>query len=231
MPEEMVAPMHGKDSPQRKSGLIGLAMALFLCSGLAASVLSPEVCRAETAIIDVQYRPAQELLPIVESVLSGEGRVTAHTPTNSLVVTGRPETIRQVREVLARLDKPIQQVTVRVRFEEEGRQKDRAVSADVTVSGDDWRVSTGGRQEDGVDVRLRDESRRRTQSGETSVTVMSGTEAYIAVGEDLPVTDRWHHICRRYRGPCDDTAFRRMETGLRWFPSFGKNMPSFRSRP
>jgi hypothetical protein len=151
-------------------------------------------------------------------MVSEKGRVTLHPPTNSLVVTAGPETIQQVREVLGRLDQPGQQVRVRVRFEEGRLEKGQALSGDVTASGGDWKVTTGGRQENGVDIRLQNQSRRKGQTAETVITVMSGTEAYISVGEDLPVTNRWHRLCRRYGAGCDDSGFRRMETGLQVIP-------------
>jgi rRNA processing protein Gar1 len=151
-------------------------------------------------------------------MVSGKGRVTLHPPTNSLVVTAGRETIQQVREVLGRLDQPVQQVRVRVRFEEERLEQGQAVSGDVTASGDDWKVTTGRRQEDGVDIRLQDQSRRESQTADTVVTVMSGTEAYISVGEDLPVSNRWHRLCRRYGAGCDDPGFRHMETGFQVIP-------------
>jgi hypothetical protein len=43
-------------------------------------------------------------------------------------------------------------------------------------------------------------------------------EAYIVVGQDVPVTNRWQYLCRRYRRGCDDPDFRRMETGLQVIP-------------
>ena len=53
----------------------------FVCPGSAFS------SRSETVIIRLKFRVATEVLPVVESMLSQDGKSTADPRTNSLVVT------------------------------------------------------------------------------------------------------------------------------------------------
>ena len=83
------------------------------------NVLSPIVVTAlillcgillanEVAVIQVQYRKAAELVPVVRSMLSSSGSVTVSERVNSLVVVDNPEAIRRVYAFLERFDTPVE---------------------------------------------------------------------------------------------------------------------------
>jgi len=171
-------------------------------------------CRAETAILSLQFRDATEALPIIEGMLSENGRATADLRTNSLVVTDNEESIGKIRAFLARYDQPLKQVRIRVRFEEERASEGRSASAQGSMSGKGWKVQTGRKNTDGLEVRLQDRKGSQTRSSEYFVSVLSGSSAYILAGKDIPYTERWLHLCRKYA--CYDrvVSFHRIETGF-----------------
>ncbi len=191
----------------------------FLLFCLLFSVLTLEgLCQAETVIIRLKFRVVSEVLPMVENQLSQEGKVTADVRTNALVITDNDESIQKIRAFLENYDKEVQQVRIRVKFEEVRSIDGRSISAEGGVSDKHWRVTTGGRGQDGVNVRLRDGSRHREKTSEYFINTMSGSAAYIMTGKDVLYRERWIYLCRRYAGYVDTVSLRRIETGMEVTP-------------
>ena len=177
-------------------------------------IVFANLCLAEIAIIRIHYRDAYELLPIIENLLSTDGRVSVDTNTNALVIKDTPEAIDRVREVASKLDKAPEQLTIRFRFQEERLSRETDVSVSGRVSGDEWSVATGRMREDGVGVRVRDSEKNRHRTLESFVTVNSGESAYIQVGTDIPYTQRWYYLSRQYAPPVETVTFKTIETGF-----------------
>jgi Bacterial type II/III secretion system short domain/Bacterial type II and III secretion system protein len=161
---------------------------VWLCGCLVlAMVLAGEILpAAEVAVIKVQYRQADELVPVVESMLSAGGSVTVSQRVNSLVIVDTPEAIQRVRLYLQQFDRPVEQVRIRVRFNTAGSDDERSVGARGRVSNDDLSVSTGRRRKDGVDIRIEDREHRQSSYSEAFVVAMSGSPAFIRSGKEIP---------------------------------------------
>jgi len=184
--------------------------ALFL---FIISVLAPVLCFGEAAILRLTHRNGSEVLPLVENMLSREGRAAVDTQSNSLVIVDTPESIRRIEAFLASLDQPLKQARIRVRLVEANTRQDRSFSAEGGVSGRDWRVSKGNPR-DGVDIRIGGRSSEQRERSEFYIQVTSGNWAYIAVGKEIPFTQRWVDLSRRHGRVFESTIIRRIETGL-----------------
>ena len=190
------------------------ALLAFLFISISLHMASP-ICVAETAIIQVNFRDASEVLPMVETLLSPQGRATADVRTNSIVVSDDSVSVKKIRDFLAHIDKPGEQVTIRFRLQERGGSKERDISASGKVSGDNWSVSVGREsKKEGVHVRAQDRRRSGAQSSESFVRVLSGDAAYIRVGTEIPYTERWRVLCRRYKCSIKQADFQAIDTGL-----------------
>ncbi|MGD9040143.1 MAG: secretin N-terminal domain-containing protein [Desulfobacteraceae bacterium] len=183
---------------------------------LIFSHLTPQsICLAETAVISLNFRDASGVLPLVETLLSPQGRATVDARTNSIVVSDDRVSVQKIRDFLAHIDKPVEQVTIRFRFQHSGASKDRDISASGKVSGDDWSVSVGReRKKEGVHVRAQDREGSVARNSESFVRVLSGDAAYIRVGTEIPYTERWGYLCRRYARHVRKVDFQHMETGM-----------------
>ncbi|MFO7707823.1 MAG: secretin N-terminal domain-containing protein [Desulfobacterales bacterium] len=168
---------------------------------------------AAVQVIAVKYRSAAELVPIVRTLLSADGKVSADERTNSLIIVDSEEAIARVMHSLAAIDTLPRQVTVRVRFQESAERDERSASAGVRVSGESGSVSAGRppRDRDGVEVRVQDRTQRSSGSSEQFISTLSGSWAFISVGREVPYTARWAEICRRHG---QTVVFHRMETGF-----------------
>jgi type II secretory pathway component GspD/PulD (secretin) len=191
---------------------------------LTANVLPTDIgLTAEVAIIPVNYRKAQEVLPTVEKLLSKEGTVSADHRTNSLVVSDSKAHIRKIKNFLTRFDQPGQQVKVWVSFEDMNSAHRRYLEMQGAYSGKNWRIGTGRRKTDGMDVRVQDGTGLENTSDLYQITVMSGSSAYIAAGKEIPVTRQWIDLCRRYGGVVNTVDFKIIETGFEVTPVVSGN--------
>lgn len=190
---------------------------------LALTVLCAGAAWAVVEVISLRYRNPTEVMPLVKGLLSPEGRISADERTNALIIVDSVEAIARIRQSLAVIDKPVRQAMVRVRFQDSAVREDRSVSGGGQVSGDNWSVSSGRsrRSGDGVDVRVQERSLSRGGSSEYFIQVLSGSWAYIRVGQDVPYRGRWADLCRRYGRA---VAFQRIETGFDVKPIIRESM-------
>ncbi|MBL7179836.1 MAG: secretin N-terminal domain-containing protein [Pseudomonadota bacterium] len=191
----------------------------FLSIGLLLSISALSgVCRAETAVIPVHYWTAAEVLPVVQGMLSATGKVTFTDRIHSLVITDTPESIQQVRLFLEKFDRPPPQVRIRLKFQEKLAFQDRSIEGRGRVSGKDWSISTGGKRQDGIEVRVDDRKEDQQRTSEHVLVTTSGRPAYLLTGMDVPFRQRWIDLCRRHAVCTDTVEYRRIDTGMEILP-------------
>jgi hypothetical protein len=171
-------------------------------------------CPADIAVIKIHFRDASELLPLVQTLLSPDGKAFVDTRTNSIVVRDSSESLGQIRAALGESDKAIEQVRVRFRFVQEHLSRGRDISMSGRISGERGSVATGKRKRDGVSVHIGDREVNQQRNAESFITVASGGTAYIRVGKDVPYTERWVYLSRRYAHVVETVNFQRAETGF-----------------
>jgi type II secretory pathway component GspD/PulD (secretin) len=186
---------------------------VFCILTLSLTVL-PGISWAELAIIQVNYREASDLLPMVQSLLSPTGKATLDERTNSIIVADTNAAIAEIQAFVARMDKPTEQVRVRFRFQETGLSTDRDISTSGRISGEHGSVAIGGAEEDGVHVSAHDSRAQHRGQTESFISVMSGSPAYLWVGREIPFTQRWVYLTHTYAHEVETVEFQRVETGF-----------------
>jgi type II secretory pathway component GspD/PulD (secretin) len=190
---------------------------------LTLSCLISTSSAAEVAVIKVNYRSATDILPLVQDLLSPIGKASIDTRTNSLIVIDTKESLEKIEAFVASMDKPAEQVKVRFRFQESGVSSNRDIGASGTVSRGRWSATTGGDTRPGVHVRAQDTNVNRRGNTESFISVMSGSSAYLWVGKDVPYTERWVYLTRRYAHMMETVNFQRVETGFEVRPIVAGN--------
>lgn len=151
---------------------------------------------AEVQVHTVEHRPAEELLPLVESALGEGARAGVDPATNSIVVTGSAESIRAVGLLLERLDVARRQVLVTV----ESRSSRALRGADYRV---EW-ADAGDRMRVGRLVAEGSRARHPSAAGgagfvvssageeafSTSLRILDGDVGMIEIGRSTTITDR-----------------------------------------
>jgi type II secretory pathway component GspD/PulD (secretin) len=172
--------------------------------------------RADVEIFSLRHRNPTEVLPMIKGLLSADGKASADERSNSLIIVDSRDAIERIRTYLPILDQPGRQARIHVRFLEQESAADRSIAAHGRISGNNWSVSTSGsrRPADRVAVQLRNQTAGRTGTSEYFISVLSGSWAYIKVGQDIPYTERWMDLSRRYGHMQETVGFQRIETGL-----------------
>jgi len=196
-------------APKRKRDLI----ICFGCLILSLTALV-NLSLAEVAVIKVNYREASDLFPLVQSLLSSEGKASLDEQTNSIIVNDTSASVVKIQAFVATMDKPAEQVRVRVRFKEASLSTDRDISTSGRISGKHGSVAIGGAEEEGVHVRAQDSRTQHRGQTESFISVMSGSTAYIWVGRHIPFTQRWVYLTHTYAHEVETVQFQRVETGF-----------------
>jgi hypothetical protein len=170
---------------------------------VACSAVLPDVRAAElvTEVLAVSYRRAEELVDVLRTLVPPPGSVSAIQ--NQLVVRTTPSNLREVRRVLANLDRAPANLLISVK-----RSLDEAVRRDlasararvrvgdvgVAVGGGAARAGSAGRAggDDAAAIRLQRSTASRRDDDLQTVRVLEGREAYIHFGQSLPVPVKEH---------------------------------------
>ncbi|HVH20752.1 MAG TPA: secretin N-terminal domain-containing protein [Myxococcota bacterium] len=143
-------------------------------------------------VYEVRYRTAEDLLPIAETAMSGEGRAVADGRTNSIVLSGTRQAVEGALALLASLD--VRTRSVVIRYEARSAQELASRGASVRWSTGAGPVRIGNVVFPGGDSRVAvrvDEGTLR--SGGTlagTLRILDGQTGRIATGTSVPVTAR-----------------------------------------
>jgi len=202
-PDKLRAASHDKriaqmievlDAAIRKCALVGVAALLFCAAGAALAQITV------LEVIPLRYRTAEEVIPIIQQMLAREGSVSGFQ--GQLVVRTTPANLDEIKRILASIDTAPRQLLITVRQDADVDRSRSAAEVSGSVGGDHGRVTVPGSQDprggnvvlrnDDDSVRLQvlegtgSQSDRNTQS----VRVLEGREAFIGVGQSVPVRER-----------------------------------------
>ena len=178
---------------ERRALLTVLAAAAAIPSAFASNAMVTEV-------IDVGYRPVEEMVEILRPLVPRPGSVSG--AYGKLVIRTTPQNMREVKSILAELNRAPANLLISVRHSMNDEIRRDLYQVYGEVRGDDGSISigrepTGGRglgisAESGdasaaarVDRTLGDASGGGTQR----VRVLEGREAFIRSGQEVPTTE------------------------------------------
>lgn len=170
------------------------AAAIFLClPGTAWS-------QAELELIPLRYRAAQEVIPVIQPMLAPGGSVSGFQ--GQLVVRTTSANLEEIKRILASIDTAPRQLVITVRQDADSGRRDSAAGISGTVGSERGRVTLpDNRDRRGGSVVLQegdDRLRARVVESNTSssdrntqsVRVLEGREAYVQVGQSVPLRER-----------------------------------------
>ncbi|TBU97449.1 secretin N-terminal domain-containing protein [Phytopseudomonas dryadis] len=155
---------------------------------LSATLLAFSLsANAATEVIALNYRMAADVLPIVQSVLGSEGRVSPYG--NQLIVNAPAAKIEEVRALLQQLDTQPKRLLISVDSSEASYRSDRGYGVDGSISAGSGRVEIGRGETDGRDqARIIRRSTDSRGGGTQQVQASEGSPALIQVGQSVPIT-------------------------------------------
>jgi len=184
-----------------------MSIRLFLGMGLLA--LS-QALSAATEVIPLNYHTAQDIMPVIQSVLGNEGRVSPYG--NQLIVNASPEKIEEIRQLLNQIDTPPRRLLISVDSSESSYQSDRGYRANGTISAGDAEVRVGQGEVNGRDqVSIIRRSTDSRGGGTQQVQATEGYPALIQVGQSVPLTSTERGP---YGGVYNNTEYRDVTRGF-----------------
>ena len=172
-------------------------------AGLISVALVSLTVQAQNTVLEViplRYRMAQELIPIIQPMLAREGSVSGFQ--GQLVVRTTPANLEEIKRILASLDTAPRQLVITVRQESDVERGRSNTEISGSIGGDHARATIPGSGDtrggnvvlrDGDDqlrVNVLEGSGSERDRSEQTVRVMEGHDAYVSIGQSVPVRER-----------------------------------------
>lgn len=151
-------------------------------------------------VIPLRYRAAQEVIPVIQPMLAPGGSVSGYQ--GQLVVRTTPANLEEIKRILASIDTAPRQLVITVTQDAEAGRRESAASLSGSVGSDRGRVTLpdsrdrrGGsvvlqEGDDRLRARVAESSASASGRSTQSVRVLEGREAYMQVGQSVPVRER-----------------------------------------
>lgn len=153
---------------------------------LVMLVCSSVLAQAASEVIQLNYRMAHDVLPVVQSVLGDAGRATAYG--NQLVVNASHDKIAEVRSILDRIDTQPRSLLITVDTQGNQYNRERGYQADGTIGGRHGQIIIGQGEQQGKDnVRIIHNTTQNRNGSLRSVRALEGSTALIQVGQSVPL--------------------------------------------
>jgi hypothetical protein len=178
--------------------LLRFIVSIFLIFVLAQGVWA---ATGEVRVIELKHRQAEELLPVLESMLGSGGAVSALD--NRLIVRAPAKEVAELEKLVAQLDNPRVMLRIAVRQEQS--------SAAIGRGGGTLLSTSPGRV--GIEVGSRTLG-NRSRSTEQFVQVLDGETALIEVGQRRPYARIRAYVGGHQRGLVEVTDFQDLAEGF-----------------
>lgn len=148
----------------------------------AAALALPRARAQEIEIIALRHRTAEQLLPLLRPFVEPGGAISGQG--FELFLRTSPSNARQLKQMLATLDRAPRELVITVRQDSERDGGERRVGADGSVT------ITNRRVYGNVNVEAADSRTTSTRSAEQRIRVLEGGRAYLALGTAVPLAFR-----------------------------------------
>ncbi|MCQ4320320.1 secretin N-terminal domain-containing protein [Stutzerimonas stutzeri] len=142
---------------------------------------------AATEVIALDFRMAEDVLPIAQAVVGDQGKVNAYG--NQLIVNAPSAVITELRTVLSKLDTEPRRLLISVDTQNSAAGGERGYRVDGTTRIGDVEVQSGHGEKRGRDqARIIRRSTNSQGGGVQQVQATEGYPALIQIGQSVPIT-------------------------------------------
>ena len=180
----------------------------------AAILIATSLSAQELQVIDLKFRRADEIIPIVQPLLEAGGALTGMD--NVLFVRTSAGNFAQIQQAVAVLDRAPRQLLVSVGQGTATDSSSAGVRGSATVGSGDVQIGVNRPPgfEPGAQVQVESRAQQASIHNVSSVRTFEGTEAFIAIGQSAPVTTTT--VTPGWNGPVvqQTTQYRDASTGF-----------------
>ncbi|GAB3378690.1 secretin N-terminal domain-containing protein [Azotobacter armeniacus] len=149
-------------------------------------MLSATQALAATKIIQLNYRMADELLPMAQSVIGDDGRINAYG--NQLIVNAPAAKLQELRGLVEQLDTPPRRLLISVDSSEAKNGERRGYVVDDSVGAGGMEIQSGRGQVYGENrVRILNRSTDSRGGALQQIQANEGYPALIQTGQSVPL--------------------------------------------
>lgn len=195
--------------------LLGWLLACLLFSPLAAGNL---LAADQFKMITLQYRFAQDILPMIEPMVGPSGSVRAID--NHLLVSTSPDRLSQIETVISQLDVARNNVRITVSHASDVQVEQGGVGVTGRGRVGNVEIITSRGARDGINIDLQDRNSNYSSMGSEFLTVVDGERAFIRVGQSVPYTQQWVYLTNRYVNIQQTVEFQDITTGFAVRPRY-----------
>ncbi len=149
---------------------------------LAALAFAPALRAQDIEVLPLKYRTAEEVLPQLRAFLEPGGALTGQG--YQLFVRASSANVRQLKQMLAALDRAPRELVISVRQRRAEERATRVVGADGSVTIGTRDAAAGAR------VEAREGRTFATADSAQTIRVLEGGRAHIAIGTSIPLAFR-----------------------------------------
>jgi type II secretory pathway component GspD/PulD (secretin) len=162
------------------------------CAALVLVAAASASARDVVQVYKVQHRTAEELLPLVETALAGEGSAAADRGSNALVLSGSSAAVASALVLLAKLDAPQRNIVLRYESRTARELDAEGIRVAWTVDAGSLRLGNVVLPGDGTRVAIVPDGRSRAGAATLAgqLRILDGGSGRISVGTSAPVTTR-----------------------------------------
>lgn len=173
---------------------------VLLCIVLTCLLQRPVLADYPIEVFELQARPLEEILPVIRPFAGPNGTVTGMG--NSLVVSAAPARIREIRQLLTRLDRPPHRLLISVgnQGDSSARSSGYSASADIRVGDAQVGINSPGLPVDDYRARLRlhDRNSQGARNSSYRVQALEGQPAFIRSGVRVPYYGKQYYPYPRH---------------------------------
>jgi hypothetical protein len=195
---------------------------------MLALALPTQAQQSVLEVIDLKYRSAEQIVPMLKPLLAPGGTISALQ--NRLIVRTTPQNLAELRKVLDAVDTMPKRLVISVRQAAAGTGLASEAEVSGSIGTDGARVTVpGSRSKQGATAQVRkgdNVARARvfssqsaaTDRGVQSVQVLEGNEAVIRIGQSVPIRNR--SVIQTPQGAqiSESVEYRDADTGFRVRP-------------
>ncbi len=184
------------------------------CWALLAFLTTSAAFGQELQVIDLHYRRADEVLPIVQPLVAPGGVVSGLD--DKLLVRTTPSNLEQIRTAVAAIDRPRRQLLITVGQGTVSDLDAASVRGSATIGSGDVQVGVNRppAPQAGAQVIMQGRRQQANLRNQSSVRTLEGSETYIAIGQSVPMTST-QVVTSGWGGTVQQsTTYRDVDTGF-----------------
>lgn len=192
---------------ERRLNRLLLILVLLLCAS------PPLFADYPLEIIELKSRQVSEMIPLLRPFVAADGSIAGMN--NQLIIRTSPENLREIREILQRLDRPPRRLMISVRQASATNLTRHRSQADINAMIGEGKVIVGqpGGGE-GLRYRLRESRTRSDRDITHRLRVNEGYPAFIATGQAVPLPEQTTIIDGRRVYQQRSTRYRQVSSGF-----------------